>query len=229
MRARDIMTKTVQIAGATTPVRKIAQAMVRHRISAIPIVDKERRIIGIVSEADLLRRVESGTTRRRSLWLDILLTPQARAQEYAKARGRRARDVMTRTVISVKPDADIGAIADTMEKSAIKRVPVVDARNRLVGIVTRRDLVAAVARAPRKAKHRSDAQISAVLRDRIRAGTRMGESLINFAVTKGRVALSGFVPSGEEHDAVRVMAETTPGVRAVADKVRVLPRPVTLI
>jgi CBS domain-containing protein len=229
MRARDIMTKTVRIADVTTPIHKIAQAMVRHRISAIPIVDRHRKVIGIVSEADLLRRVESGTDRRRPSWLAFLIDPRTRAKEYAKSRGRQARDVMTRTVISVKPNTDVAAVADLMEKSAVKRIPVVDAQNRLVGIITRRDLIAAVARGPGKMKRSTDADISAALRERIRANTRMGETLINFAVTKGRVELSGLAPSEEERDAVRVMAETTPGVRAVSDMVRVLPRPIMAI
>lgn len=229
MRARDIMTKTVRIADVTTPVHKIAQAMVRHRISAIPIVDRHRKVIGIVSEADLLRRVESGTDRRRPSWLAFLIDPRTRAKEYAKSRGRQARDVMTRTVISVKPNTDVAAVADLMEKSAVKRIPVVDAQNRLVGIITRRDLIAAVARGPGKMKRSTDADISAALRERIRTNTRMGETLINFAVTKGRVELSGLAPSEEERDAVRVMAETTPGVRAVSDMVRVLPRPIMAI
>ncbi len=229
MRVRDIMTRTVRIADASTPVHKIAQAMVRHRISAIPIVDRDRRVIGIVSEADLLRRVENGTDRRRPLWLAFLIHPRTRAKEYAKSRGRQARDLMTRTVISVKPNTDIAAVADIMEKSAVKRVPVVDAQNRLVGIVTRRDLIVTVARGPGKVKRSTDADISAALRERIRANTQMGKSLINLAVTKGRVDLSGFVPSDDERDAVRVMAETTPGVRAVTDTVRVLPRPMMSI
>lgn len=229
MRARDIMTKTVRIADASTPVHKIARAMVRYRISAIPIVDRDRKIIGMVSEGDLLRRVENGTDRRRSPWLAFLIDPRTQAKEFAKSRGRQARDVMTRTVISVKLNTDVAAVADIMEKSAIKRVPVVDAQNRLVGIVARRDLIAAVARGPGKTKRSSDADISAALQKRIRANTRIGESLINLAVTKGRVELSGFVPSDEERDAVRVMAETIPGVRAVSDAVRVLPRPIISI
>lgn len=226
MRARDIMTKAVRTADATTPVHRIARAMVRHRISAIPVVDQDRQVIGIVSEADLLRRVESGTDRRRSAWLSFLMDPRARAKEHAKSQGRQARDVMTRTVISVKPDTDVAVVADVMEKSAVKRLPVVDARNRLVGIVTRRDLIAAVARKPGKVKRSTDADISTTLHERIRTNTRIGESLINLAVTRGRVELSGFVPSDEERDAVRVMAETTPGVRAVSDAIRVFPRPI---
>lgn len=224
MRVRDIMTKSVRIAGPTTPVHKIAQAMVRHRVSAIPVIDKKRKVIGIVSESDLLRRVESGTARRRPLWLEFLLDPRTRAKEFARSRGRQARDVMTRTIVSVRPDADVSSVADIMEKSAVKRVPVVDGQNRLIGIVSRRDLIAAVARTPGKVARRTDADISAALRDQIRANSRVGEALINIAVSKGRVELSGFVPSDEERDAVRVMAENTPGVRKVSDTVRVLPR-----
>ena len=224
MRVRDIMTKGVRTAGSTTPVHRIAQAMVRHRVSAIPVVDKNRKVIGIVSESDLLRRVESGTARRRPLWLEFLLDPRTRAKEFAQSRGRQARDVMTRTIISVRPDAHVSSVADIMEKSAVKRVPVVDGQNRLIGIVSRRDLVAAVARPPGKVAKRTDADIGTALRDQIRANSRVGEALINIAVSKGRVELSGFAPSNEERDAVRVMAETTPGVRKVSDAVRVLPR-----
>jgi CBS domain-containing protein len=223
MRARDIMTKTVKFAAPSTAVSKIAQAMLRSRISAVPIIDKSRRVIGIVSEADLLRRVEGGTERKRSWWLDILVDPRTRAKDYAKARGLYARDVMTRTVISVKPDTTVAEIADVMERSAVKRVPVVDARNRLVGIISRRDLVAAVAKAPKKTARTSDAAIGATLQREIKASIGTMHSAINIAVTKGVVELSGLVPSTEERDAVRVMAETIPGVRAVSDNIRVLP------
>lgn len=223
MRARDIMTKTVRVAASNTPVHTIAQAMLRGRISAVPVIDKSRRVIGIVSEADLLRRGESGTARTRSWWLDILIDPRTRAREYTKARGLYARDVMTRTVISVKPDTKVSAIADVMERSAIKRVPVVDAQNRLIGIISRRDLVAAVAKTPRKTARISDATIGAALHREIKARIGSMNSAVNIAVTKGVVDLSGLVPSNDERDAVRVMAETTPGVRSVSDRLRILP------
>ncbi|MBM4073089.1 MAG: CBS domain-containing protein [Planctomycetes bacterium] len=223
MRARDIMTTSVQYATPNARVQKIAQAMVRHRISAVPVIDKNRRVIGIVSEADLLHRVESGTIRKRSWWLDMLIDDKTRAREYAKARGLYARDVMTSPVISVKPDTEISEIADIMERSAVKRVPVVDAENRMVGIVSRRDLIAAVAKPPRKSPRFSDAAIGAALQHEITAKTNTFNSAINIAVAKGVVELSGLVASSEELDAVRVMAETIPGVRAVKDRMTVRP------
>jgi CBS domain-containing protein len=223
MRARDIMTKTVRYATPGTSVRKIAAVMLRSRISAVPVIDKNRCVIGIVSEADLMRRVEGGTARKRAWWLDMLLDTRTRAREYAKSRGLYARDVMTTPVISVKPDTRVADIADTMERSSVKRVPVVDARNRLVGIISRRDLIAAVAKPSSKPAQASDAAIGAALQRGITATTSTMTSAINIAVTKGVVELSGLVPSDDERDAVRVMAETIPGVRAVQDRIQVRP------
>ena len=223
MRARDIMTKTVRFATPTTPVRKIAAAMLRGRISAVPVIDKNRSVIGIVSEADLMRRVESKTARKRAWWLDMLVDTRTRAKEYAKARGLYARDVMTSPVISVKPDTKVLDIADTMERSGVKRVPVVDARNRLVGIISRRDLIAAVAKPSGKPARASDAAIGAALQKGIRATTSTMTSAINIAVTKGVVELSGLVPSEDERNAVRVMAQRIPGVRTVQDRIQVRP------
>ncbi len=223
MRARDIMTKTVRSASPTTSVHKIAATMLRSRISAVPVIDKGRRVVGMVSEADLLRRAETKTARKRSWWLDILIDPRTRAREYARARGLYARDVMTRAVISVKPDASVADVADVMERSGIKRVPVVDGRDRLVGIISRRDLITALARPPRKTARMTDAAIGATLQHKIKAGTSAMSSAINIAVTKGVVTLSGFVPNDDERNAVRVMAETIPGVRTVSDNLRILP------
>ncbi len=222
MRARDIMTKAVRTVTADTPVRAIAELMLTKRISGIPVVDKRRRVIGVVSEADLMRRAESGTVRRRSWWLDLLVDPRSRAREYAKTRGLYARDVMARTVISVTPDTEVDVIADIMERSEIKRVPVID-RQKLVGIVSRRDLLPALARPPRKAGRPSDAAIGAALRKEIRSKGLARDILVNFSVHKGVIDLYGLVPSSEERDAIRVMAETVAGARLVKDNLVVRP------
>lgn len=223
MRAKEIMTRNVLTVKAETPVRDIARLMLKRRISGVPVVDSKRRLLGIVSEGDLMRRPESGTAPRRSWWLDLLTDPASRAGEYAKTRGQRARDVMSRTVVSVTPDTDVAEIAEVLEQWKIKRVPVMKAE-RLVGIVSRRDLLPAVAaRRPRGPKQ-TDAAIGAALRREIDSSRWTSNSLVNIAVTKGVVALNGFVTSHEERDALRVMAEKSRGVRAVKDHLRIQPK-----
>lgn len=220
MRAKEIMTRKVRTVKAETPVRDIARLMLKQRISAVLVVDRNRRVLGIVSEGDLMRRPEAGTTPRSSWWLDLLTDPASRASEYAKTRGQRARDVMSRTIISVTPDTEVAEIADVLEKWKIKRVPVVRGE-RLVGIVSRRDLLPAVAAQRRRGGKVTDAAIGAALRREIDANDWASSMLVNISVTKGVVELNGFVPSQEERQALRVMAEGTRGVRAVKDRLRI--------
>lgn len=222
MRAKEIMTKNVRTVKADTPVRDIARLMLKQRISAVPVVDKNRRVLGIVSEGDLMRRPEAGTAPRRSWWLDLLSDPSSRAGEYAKTHGLRARDVMSRTVVSVTPDTDVAEIADILERWKIKRVPVVRGE-RLAGIVSRRDLLPAIAAQRKRGGKVTDAAIGAALRREIDAFGWTSSTLVNVIVTKGVVELLGFVPSNDERRALRVMAERARGVRAVKDRLRIQP------
>jgi CBS domain-containing protein len=223
MKARDVMTRTVKTIGLSTPIRDVADLLVRHRISAAPVVDKKRHILGIVSEGDLLRRTEAGTEYRRSWWAELLGDPRTRAREYVKSRGGHARDVMTPSVVCAGPLTDVAEIANLMENRGIKRVPIVQA-GRLVGIVSRADLVRAVARPKRAkpAKH-GDVELRQRLESRLAGKTWGARNLVNFVVNKGRVELFGIVHSGDQRDAIRVLAENTTGVQAVKDRLTVMP------
>jgi len=152
MRAKDVMTTEVVYAGPETDVRTIVQELLKRRISAVPVVDDGGRVIGIVSEGDLMRRAESDTEHHRSWWLQLLQDPEDRASEYLKTHGLKARDVMTRNPVTVSEDTSLDEIATLLERNGIKRVPVL--RNgKLVGIVSRADLLhGLVARASQEAK-----------------------------------------------------------------------------
>jgi CBS domain-containing protein len=225
MKARDVMTRKVRSVAVTTPVRKIAQTMMSRGISAVPVVDRRRLVIGIISEGDLLRRAEAGTQRRRSWWTDLLGDPSQRAREYVKARGARARDVMSYPVISITTNTDVADIVDLMERWQVKRLPVVD-HGKLVGIVSRRDLLRAVGRAkpPVRRGKVSDAMLRERLRRQLDATPWVGSSLVNFVVEGGAIELFGLAATRDERDAVRVMAENIPGVRSVRDKIVVRPQ-----
>jgi CBS domain-containing protein len=143
MNAQDVMTTWVATIGENATVREAAKLMAERKVSALPVLDAEDRIIGIVSEGDLVRRAELGTETAGSWWL-VALAKDA-AADYRKTHGRTMHDVMTHPVVSVRPTTPLREVAELMEKHRIKRVPVLDA-GRLVGIVSRADLVRSLAK-----------------------------------------------------------------------------------
>jgi CBS domain-containing protein len=148
MRAMDVMTTGVITVHPDTSVQAVAKLLSERGISGVPVVDVADRLVGIVSEGDLLHRVETGTERptrrRRSWWLDAIASDQELARDYVKSHGRTAKDVMTREVISVTETTDLTEIAMLLETKRIKRVPVLR-EGQIVGIVSRANLVRALA------------------------------------------------------------------------------------
>src|SRR5271156_2911937 len=144
MRAVDVMTSGVITVGENATVPEAAKLLAEHGISAVPVVDNENRVIGMVSEGDLLHRAETGTERRRSWWLDMVTSTDQLAAEYIRSHSGRVRDVMTPGVISVTEQTAIAEIAILLETHRIKRVPVLR-DGKLVGIVSRANLVQALA------------------------------------------------------------------------------------
>src|SRR4029077_3862501 len=123
-----------------TNVTEIARLMLERGVSAVPVVE-DGAPVGIVSEGDLMRSGETGTEPHISRWLELFLTRDSVAADYVRTHGRSARDVMTSEVISVGEATSIAEIAETLESYNIKRVPVVADDGRLVGIVSRANLL----------------------------------------------------------------------------------------
>jgi CBS domain-containing protein len=151
MRAMDVMTTNVITIDPNTSVQALAALLSERGISGVPVVDSDNRVIGVVSEGDLLHRIETGTERRpvtgqrRSWWLDAIASNQdLLARDYVKSHGRTVKDVMTPDVISVADTTELAEIAMLLETKRIKRVPVVR-DGKLVGIVSRANLVRALA------------------------------------------------------------------------------------
>ena len=223
MKAKDVMTTEVVYADPETSVRAIAQTLLKRRISAVPVADDNGRVIGIVSEGDLMRRPESETAQPRSWWLELIETPQDRASHYLKSHGLTARDVMTREPITVTEDTPLEEIAMLLERKAIKRVPVLR-DGKLVGIVSRADLLhGLVARAGQAVK---SAPLAPPTREAVIAGIRdAGLSLdyVNVVVADGAVHLWGAVDSALQREALALAAKRTPGVARVENHLVVLP------
>jgi CBS domain-containing protein len=211
------MTSRVVTAAPQMTVRDAANLIINNRISGIPIVDGDRQLVGIVTEGDLLRRVETGTERQRSCWSEWFSPHSQLAAEYIKSHAIRLADIMTRDIASVSELATLSEIADLMETRRIKRVPVVH-DGKLVGIVSRADLLRVLASGG-AAVPDDEADLS--IRSRILAELRnqkwssLNES--DIVVSDGVVHFWGVVGSEEERRALRVAAENTPGVRGVED------------
>lgn len=217
MNAADIMTRNVVTAGPNAQVHEIATMMVHHHISCVPIVE-DGALVGIVSESDLVRRAETGTAPRHSLLADLFTSAATRAAEYVRTHSRRAGDVMTRAVVVVPEDMDIAQVAETLESRDLKRVPVLDAAGRLVGIVARANLVAALARHGLPTATADDTAIRVALLAELRAqGWASATDPANVLVEGGVVHLWGRVASKAVRRAMVVAAENIAGVKAVED------------
>jgi CBS domain-containing protein len=222
MQAQDVMTTKVVAVAPDTPVTEIAKLLLERQISGVPVVSDERRLLGIVSEGDLIHGL-GREGARRSWWLDLLASSQTRAEEDLKSHGRLASDVMTREVVSVTPDTPLPEIARLLETRRIKRVPVLQ-DGELVGIVSRADLLRGFALQPSSDANADDR----TLRQRLtvefgRAGIR-SHPYVNIVVRDGAVHLWGIVPAREEADALHRVAARVPGVASVESHLAVHPR-----
>ena len=144
MHAIDVMTSEVISVDENATVPAVARLLAERGISAVPVVDKDNQVIGMVSEGDLLHRAETGTERRRAWWLDMMASTNRLAGDYIKSHSVQVKDVMTRNVLSVTETTPVADIALLLETNRIKRVPVVR-DGKLVGIVSRANLVQALA------------------------------------------------------------------------------------
>ena len=144
MKVRDVMTSPVISIEPESPVLEAVHIMLQRHISGLPVVDKEGHLVGIMTEGDLLRRVETGTQHRRPRWLEYLVGPGRLADEYTRSHGRKVNEIMTADPLTVTEDTRLDEVVRLMEKRQIKRLPVVRG-NEVVGIVSRANLVHALA------------------------------------------------------------------------------------
>ncbi|WP_035673345.1 CBS domain-containing protein [Azospirillum brasilense] len=216
MKAADIMTRQVVTIGPDATVTEAAKRMLENRISGLPVCDSNGRLLGVISEGDLLRRTETGTVRRASWWLAMFAGAPNQAADYTKSHGRHVRDAMTESLISVTEETPLDEVVRLMEGNRIKRVPVLN-NGTLVGIVSRANLLHVLASiAPDVSPPPADDR---VVRDRLletlRAQPWAPEISENIVVRNGVVHLWGSVRTEAQLDAIRVAAENTPGVTRV--------------
>ncbi len=225
MQAADIMTTNVITVQPDTEVREIASLLLKHRISAVPVVEGEQRIVGLVSEGDLIRRVETGTEAPHSWWLADVLSTQDKTAEYIKSHCRHAADVMTEKVITVSSDTSLSDIAGILEKHHIKRVPVAE-DGRLIGIVSRANLLhglIAQSAPSGTTPTPSNQELREHLLKELAEAAGTDAPLINATVVDGAVQLWGNVESSIKKKAAEVAAENVPGVTSIENNIRIVP------
>jgi CBS domain-containing protein len=224
MKARDVMVSPVVTVKPSASVKEVARLLLERRISAVPVVDDQGKVVGIISEGDLIHRAEADTERQRSWWLRGLTGEETLAAEYVKAHARKVADLMTSPVKTATPDTPLHEVATLMEGNAIKRVPIVK-DGQLVGIVSRANLVRAVASARESPLEipLSDGNIREKLLADLQKQAWARPWLLNILVSDGVVDLWGVARSDAERTAIRVAAESIQGVRAVNDNLVIRP------
>jgi CBS domain-containing protein len=217
MRAHQIMTKNVITIGPDASILDAAKLMLEHHISGLPVVDKYGKLIGIVSEGDFLRRSEIGTQRKRPRWLQFLIGSDREANEYVRQSGRKVREVMTADPLTVTEETSLEDLVRSMEKHDVKRLPVI--RNeRLVGIVTRANLLQAVASLARDVPDPTADDDH--IRERVTLAidqTHWRPIGLQVMVREGVVHLHGIVVNDSSRQATIVAAENAAGVKEVHD------------
>lgn len=211
MKARDVMTANVISVRPETSVQEIAGLLIELRIGAVPVVEAEGRLAGMVSQGDLLHLFEAEGGDQRPWYQRLLATPEERARDYLRSHARTARELMTSPVITVEPSTPVVDIAHLLEARGIRSVPVVEA-GRLIGIVSRGDLLRALA------LNRVAAAVSTDERElRERVAKRFSQAgldwrhYVSVAVADGKVHLWGLVGSVEDAELFKRLAEEVTG------------------
>lgn len=229
MRAAQVMTSDIVSISSDATIFEAAELLISVGVSAMPVVDKSGRMVGIVSEADLMRRAELGTQPHKSWLQRIFSDDAAAAKEYVTLHSRRVADVMSRNVVTVTEDDTLGHVAELMARHKVKRVPVLRGDD-IVGIVSRANLLQALVswdpKEPRTPL--SDDQIRREVEGVVSRQSWTSPWPTNIVVNAGVVHLWGFAPTQAACDAYRVAAENVPGVRSVKNHMRRIPAAVNM-
>lgn len=218
------MTRPVITVPADATVYAAAEILLGAGISAAPVIDADGRMIGIVSEADLMNRPEIGTVPAKS-WLQRLLVDDALlARDYIRSHSHHVADVMTRDVVTADERTELREIASLMQRHHVKRIPILR-EGKVVGIVSRSNLLQGLlSREPLPATGLvSDESIRNTVTTELAKHSWASRLATNVVVDKGVVHLWGYVDAQAAKDAVRIAAENVPGVRRVVNNMTVVP------
>jgi CBS domain-containing protein len=206
---RDVMTDGDHVVAVPpdTTLKRVAELMMEHSISGLPIVDADHRVLGVVSEGDIVTGEAGGAGR------DAMITrARALADPSAIAIPRTAGEAMSAPAVTILPQESVTAAARRITDREVNRLPVVDVDGRLVGIVARADIVAAFAR--------TDGEIADNVREVLERSLGVGPDAVQVAVVDGEVRLSGAVDSEMTAKLAAFFASGLPGVVNVRSEVQ---------
>ncbi len=183
----DVMTRTVVVVPGSAPFKQVVRAMREYRVSALPVTDPDGLIVGVVSEADLILREDPSVLEPH------FFEGHTRRDERKKAEAFGARDLMTAPPVSIGPQAPVADAARLMHERAVKRLPVIDLEGRIVGIVSRMDLLAEFLRDDDDIK----AEVSRVLSEDLAIAADQVLVLVDDGVVhlEGRIERRSLVPA----------------------------------
>jgi CBS domain-containing protein len=212
---KDVMTTRVVSVTKNASFRTMAAALREHRVSAFPVLDDDGKVIGVVSEADMLAKE---ALQSEPEGMPGMITGILRRKEHEKARGTMAADLMTSPAVTVTPDDTIERAARLMYTRKVKRLPVVDANGHLVGIIGRADLLTVF--------DRSDEDIRLEIQDQvIRHDLRTDPAAFTIEVKDGIVTLEGTAETREFGHEIVELLQHVRGVVAVRDRLSYPPPP----
>ena len=206
---RDVMTDRDHVVTVSpeASLKRVAELMVEHAISGLPVVDADHRVVGVVSEADIVTGEAAGVGGEA-----MAARARALADPSAVAIPRTAGEAMTAPAVTITPDQPMMAAAHRIVDRGVNRLPVVDEDGRLVGIVARADIVAAFAR--------SDDAIAEDVSDVLEHSLGLGPDAVQVAVVDGEVVLSGAVGTATNAKLAAFFASRVPGVVTVRSEVQ---------
>jgi len=199
----DVMTKDVVTVTADTPYKEVVERLTAHAVSAVPVVADDGQVVGVVSEADLLHKMEFVGAGSPARFLERKRRRGARAKSTAELAG----DLMTAPALVISPAESVTTAAKLMEAERVKRMPVVDQHGRLVGIVSRRDLL--------RLYLRGDEAIRGEVLDEVLNRTLwISPGTVTVEVNRGVVGLSGTV---DRLSTIALVIRLVEGVAGVVD------------
>jgi CBS domain-containing protein len=219
MIAADVMTRPAFAIAAKAPLAQAIRTMLDHKLSGLPVVSEEGRLIGILTEGDLLRRVETDTAGRAPGWFKCFLTPGRAAENYTLTHGRLVEEVMTPDVFTAGEETALDEIVEIMQRHHVKRVPILR-DGRLIGIVSRADLVRHVGdMLAATALNADDAAVQRGVYAAIQKERWTPVGGVTVDVVGGVVHLDGCLFDLRQRQALTVLAENVPGVQRVENRI----------
>jgi CBS domain-containing protein len=205
MKIEELMSRDVISVAPDTSLKEVAALLVKHRISGVPVIDHDRSVVGVVSEADILIK-ERGPDSHHGRLIGWLL--EGGTADDDKLEARTAGEAMTAPALTIGFGAPVAAAARLMTEKGIKRLPVVSSKDVLVGIVTRSDLVRAFAR--------SDEEIAREIREDVVRRTLWIDGEAPYVRVKGgEVTLSGELERRSDVELLPRLVVRVPGVVSV--------------